>query len=107
MDWVKWFNKYAKNADVVIHECFVPVENLIERMNFPVERALLVGVQVHTSLEAFGRVWSPNFVNKGDSKKYSTIAALTAEVDRIKTNELRRIKRTNNLKLGTMNFLIS
>jgi ribonuclease Z len=54
----KWFNKYAKNADVVIHECFVPVENLIERMNFPVERALLVGAQVHTPPEAFGKVMS-------------------------------------------------
>jgi ribonuclease Z len=53
-----WFNEYAKNADVVVHECFVSVENLIERMNFPVERALLVGAQVHTPPEAFGKVMS-------------------------------------------------
>ena len=53
-----WFNKYAQNADVVVHECFVSVENLIERMNFPVGRALLVGAQVHTPPEAFGKVMS-------------------------------------------------
>jgi ribonuclease Z len=54
----KWFNEYAKNADIVIHECFVTIDNLIERMNFPVERALLVGAQVHTPPEAFGKVMS-------------------------------------------------
>lgn len=54
----KWFNKYAKNADVVVHECFVSVDNLIERMGFPVARALLVGAQVHTPPEAFGKVMS-------------------------------------------------
>ncbi len=54
----KWFNEYAKNADIVIHECFVTVDNLIDRMNFPVERALLVGAQVHTPPEAFGKVMS-------------------------------------------------
>jgi ribonuclease Z len=54
----KWFNENAKNADVVVHECFVAVDDLIERMNFPVERALLVGAQVHTPPEAFGKVMS-------------------------------------------------
>jgi ribonuclease Z len=54
----KWFNEYAKNADIVIHECFVTVDDLINRMNFPVERALLVGAQVHTPPEAFGKVMS-------------------------------------------------
>jgi ribonuclease Z len=54
----KWFNTYAKNADIVIHECFVSIDDLITRMNFPVERALLVGAQVHTPPEAFGKVMS-------------------------------------------------
>lgn len=54
----KWFNEYAKNADIVIHECFVTVDDLINRMNFPPERALLVGAQVHTPPEAFGKVMS-------------------------------------------------
>jgi ribonuclease Z len=54
----KWFLKYSKNADVVVHECFVTIDDLINRMNFPVERALLVGAQVHTPPEAFGKVMS-------------------------------------------------
>ena len=54
----KWFNEYAKNADIVVHECFVTVDDLINRMNFPPERALLVGAQVHTPPEAFGKVMS-------------------------------------------------
>jgi ribonuclease Z len=54
----KWFNEYAKNADLVVHECFVSVDDLIDRMGFPVDRALLVGAQVHTPPEAFGKVMS-------------------------------------------------
>jgi ribonuclease Z len=54
----KWFLKYAQNADVVVHECFVSIDDLVERMNFPVQRALLVGAQVHTPPEAFGKVMS-------------------------------------------------
>jgi ribonuclease Z len=54
----KWFNEYARGADVVIHECFVTIDDLIDRMNFPVQRALLVGAQVHTPPEAFGKVMS-------------------------------------------------
>lgn len=54
----KWFMEYAKDADIVIHECFVAVSDLVERMNFPVQRALLVGAQVHTPPQAFGKVMS-------------------------------------------------
>lgn len=54
----KWFLKHAKNADVVVHECFVSIDDLVQRMNFPVQRALLVGAQVHTPPEAFGKVMS-------------------------------------------------
>jgi ribonuclease Z len=54
----KWFLEYAKDADIVIHECFVAVPDLVERMNFPVQRALLVGAQVHTPPQAFGKVMS-------------------------------------------------
>jgi ribonuclease Z len=54
----KWFIEYGKGADLVVHECFVAVPDLIKRMNFPVERALLVGAQVHTPPPAFGKVMS-------------------------------------------------
>ena len=54
----QWFIKYAKDADIAIHECFVTVPQLIERLNFPVSRALDVGTQIHTAPPAFGKVMS-------------------------------------------------
>jgi len=54
----KWFVKYAKNADLAIHECFVSVPSLIEKFRFTPQTALLVGTQVHTPPEGFGKVMS-------------------------------------------------
>ena len=54
----KWFVKYARDADLVIHECFVAVPDLVNKMRFSPESALLVGTQVHTAPEAFGKVMS-------------------------------------------------
>jgi ribonuclease Z len=54
----KWFVKYAKDADLVIHECFIAVPDLVTKMRFSPESALLVGTQVHTAPEAFGKVMS-------------------------------------------------
>ena len=52
----KWFNEYAKDADIAIHECFVAVPDLVTKMRFTPEQALLVGTQIHTAPEAFGKV---------------------------------------------------
>jgi len=54
----KWFVKYAKNADLAIHECFVAVPSLIEKFKFTPQTALAVGTQVHTPPEGFGKVMS-------------------------------------------------
>jgi ribonuclease Z len=54
----KWMNEYAKNADIVIHECMMSAETAIEEMGFPPARALEVMTQIHTSPEAFGKVMS-------------------------------------------------
>jgi len=54
----KWFVKYAKDADLAIHECFVAAPDLVKKMRFTPEQALLVGTQVHTAPEAFGKVMS-------------------------------------------------
>ena len=54
----KWFIEYSKDADIVIHECFVAVPDLITKMGFTPESALVVGTQIHTSPEAFGKVMS-------------------------------------------------
>jgi ribonuclease Z len=52
----KWFVEYAKDADLAIHECFVAAPDLISKMRFTPEAALMVGTQVHTAPEAFGKV---------------------------------------------------
>jgi len=52
----KWFVEYSKDADIAIHECFVAVPDLISKMGFTAEQALVVGTQIHTSPEAFGKV---------------------------------------------------
>ncbi len=54
----KWFVEYAKNADLVIHECVIAVPELVAKMGFTPESALSVGTQVHTAPEAFGKVMS-------------------------------------------------
>jgi len=52
----KWFDEYARDADIAIHECFVAVPDLVTKMRFTPEQALLVGTQIHTAPEAFGKV---------------------------------------------------
>ena len=52
----KWFLDFAKDADLAIHEAFVAVPTMISKMGFTPESALLVGTQVHTAPEAFGKV---------------------------------------------------
>ena len=54
----KWFMQYAQDADIAIHECFVAVPDLVVKMRFTPEQALLVGTQIHTAPEAFGKVMS-------------------------------------------------
>ena len=53
-----WFLEYAKDADIAIHECFVAVPDLVAKMGFTPEQALVVGTQIHTAPEAFGKVMS-------------------------------------------------
>ena len=54
----QWFIEYAQDADIAIHECFVAVSALVQKMGFPPETALQVGTQIHTAPEAFGKVMS-------------------------------------------------
>jgi ribonuclease Z len=53
-----WFNEYALDADLAIHECFVAVPAIVNKLGFTPEAALIVGTQVHTAPEAFGKVMS-------------------------------------------------
>jgi ribonuclease Z len=54
----KWFDEYARDADIAIHECFISVPDLVAKMGFTPESALKVGTQIHTAPEAFGKVMS-------------------------------------------------
>jgi ribonuclease Z len=54
----KWFIKNAQDADLVVHECFIAVPDLIAKLDLTPEAALQVGTQIHTAPEAFGKVMS-------------------------------------------------
>jgi ribonuclease Z len=54
----EWFIEYGKDADIAIHECFIAVPAIVTKMGFDPESALLVGTQIHTAPEAFGKVMS-------------------------------------------------
>jgi ribonuclease Z len=54
----KWFMEHAKGADLVVHECFIAVPDLVARYGLTPEAALQVGTQIHTPPEAFGKVMS-------------------------------------------------
>ena len=82
----KWYAKYAKEADLAIHECFVAVPDMIEKFKFTPQGALAVGTQIHTAPEAFGKVMSiikPRMaVAYHFFKDFDTTAAIS---DRIRT----------------------
>jgi ribonuclease Z len=54
----KWFIEYAQDADLVVHECFIAVPDLVARYRLTPEAALQVGTQIHTAPEAFGKIMS-------------------------------------------------
>ncbi|MGI9329809.1 MAG: guanitoxin biosynthesis MBL fold metallo-hydrolase GntH [Gammaproteobacteria bacterium] len=54
----QWFMEQAKDADLVVHECFIAVPDLIAGFGLTPEAALQVGTQIHTPPEAFGKVMS-------------------------------------------------
>jgi ribonuclease Z len=54
----QWYVKYAKGADLAIHECFITVPDMVAKFGFSVSTALEVGTQIRTAPEAFGKVMS-------------------------------------------------
>jgi len=72
-----WYLKYAKDADLAIHEAFLTPEQLVALYNQSPESALLVGTVVHTPPQAFGKVMSAvqprhavayHFFNESDTR---------------------------------------
>ena len=81
-----WFVQYAKGADLAVHECFVAVPDLVKKMRFTPEQALLVGTQIHTAPEAFGKVMSNIQPRMAVAYHFFKDFDTTAEVnDRIRT----------------------
>ncbi len=54
----KWFVKYAKDADLVIHEAFMGPELFVKLYNQPPQLAWRACCAFHTSGQAFGKVMS-------------------------------------------------
>jgi ribonuclease Z len=54
----KWFIENGRNADILIHESFPPVQQLIEFNKMQPESAWPVGTRVHTQPAAAGKVFS-------------------------------------------------
>jgi len=53
-----WLTKYGKDADFVVHECFLPPTLMITKQGFTPAEALTVSTIAHTSPEQFGKVMS-------------------------------------------------
>ncbi len=54
----KWFLENAKDADVVVHECFFTPEQWMKIAGFPYQQAYWVTSIIHTPPEGFGKIMS-------------------------------------------------
>jgi ribonuclease Z len=72
-----WYTKYAKDADVAIHEAFLTPEQLVTMYGQSPQSAMVVGTIVHTPPQAFGKIMSTikpkhaiayHFLNESDTR---------------------------------------
>lgn len=54
----KWYVKYATDADVASHECFLPPQALADYFGWDLSQATYVSTRVHCEPSAFGKVMS-------------------------------------------------
>ncbi len=54
----KWWREHATDADLSIHECFIPPQMMMERYGMTPSEAVYVGTQGHTAAQAFGKIMS-------------------------------------------------
>ena len=54
----KWYNQYAKGADVASHEAFLPPKMLAKYFGWDLRQATYVSTRLHTEPQAFGKVMS-------------------------------------------------
>lgn len=54
----RWYVEYATDADIAVHECFLTVPQVIEKLDLTPEDALALATSIHTAPQAFGKVMS-------------------------------------------------
>lgn len=54
----KWFLAEAKNADLLIHECYLTVQQFIDFKHYDPKRAKIVATVVHTPPDACGKIFA-------------------------------------------------
>jgi ribonuclease Z len=54
----KWFLAEARDADLLIHECYFTVQQLVDLKHYDPERARIVGTVVHTPPSACGKLFA-------------------------------------------------
>jgi len=54
----KWFNEYARGADLAIHEAFMTSDTMMEKYGQPPQLAARINLSFHTSTQAFGKIMS-------------------------------------------------
>lgn len=54
----KWFLSEARDADLLIHECYLSVQQFIDLKHYDPERARLVATVIHTPPQACGKLFS-------------------------------------------------
>jgi ribonuclease Z len=54
----KWFMAEAQDADVLIHECYLSVQQFIDLKHYDPERARIVATKIHTPPQACGKIFA-------------------------------------------------
>jgi ribonuclease Z len=54
----KWFIEHAKDAELVVHECFFTPESLGRLLDTPPAQAIFITSYIHTPPDAFGKIMS-------------------------------------------------
>ena len=54
----RWFLEQARNTDLLIHECYLTVQQFIDLKNYDPERARIVATVVHTPPDSCGKIFA-------------------------------------------------
>ena len=101
----KWFLKYALDADIAIHECFVAVPDIVSKLGFTPESALKVGTQIHTAPEAFGKVMSEIKPRMAVVEEATWSPPLASEAIAPELSDRDEISKRLNWEVGYSDFI--